>query len=205
VRVGLTGGIGSGKSEVGKIFAGLGALVIDADELAREALAPGSAGLVRIAERWPQVLRGDGELDRAALAAIIFADANAREFVNGIAHPFVRERSAALEGSARPGQIVVHDVPLLFEVGFYKQCDANVLVVAPREQRIARVIARSGLSRAEVERRMDAQIDPERARMLADYTIENNGSLADLRDRATSCYRKLTLRQAQGDDSTSSG
>ncbi len=193
MRVGLTGGIGSGKSEVGKIFAGLGALVIDADALAREALAPGSAGLVRIADRWPQVLLGDGSLDRAGLAAIIFADANAREFVNGLVHPFVRERSAALEASAQPGQIVVHDVPLLFEVGFYKQCDANVLVVAPRQQRIARVIARSGLSRAEVERRMDAQIDPERARILADHTIENNGTLADLHDRATACYRKLQL------------
>jgi dephospho-CoA kinase len=191
VRVGLTGGIGSGKSEVGKIFAGLGALVIDADALAREALAPGSAGLASVAARWPQAVRADGSLDRPALAAIIFEDDQARAFVNGIVHPFVRARSAELEAAARPGQIVVHDVPLLFEVGFYKQCDANVLVVAPREQRIARVIARNGLAREEIERRMDAQIDPEAARSLAGYTIENDGTLEELRERAASCYRGL--------------
>ncbi len=194
MRVGLTGGIGSGKSEVGKIFAGLGALLLDADALAREALAPHSEGLARVAARWPQVLQRDGSLDRPALAAIIFADADAdaRAFVNGIVHPWVRARSAELEAAARPGQIVVHDVPLLFEAGYYKQCDANVLVVAPREQRIARVIARNGLSREEIERRMDAQISPEEARSLADYTIENDGTLEDLRERAAVCYRNLS-------------
>jgi dephospho-CoA kinase len=192
VRVGLTGGIGSGKSEVGKIFAGLGALVIDADALAREALAPGSAGLASVAARWPQVLRADGSLDRPGLAAIIFSDAEARAFVNGIVHPYVRERSAQIEAGARPGQIVVHDVPLLFEAGYYKQCDANVLVVAPRELRIARVIARSGLSREVIEQRIAAQIAPEEARVLADSVIENDGSLDDLRARAALCYRELT-------------
>lgn len=191
MRVGLTGGIGSGKSEVGKIFAGLGALVLDADALARDALAPRSEGLARVAARWPQVLQPDGSLDRPALAAIIFEDDEARAFVNAIVHPWVRARSAELEAAALPGQIVVHDVPLLFEAGYSKQCDANVLVVAPRELRIARVIARNGISRAEVERRMDAQIDPEAARRLATHTIENNGSLEDLRARATLCYQSL--------------
>jgi dephospho-CoA kinase len=192
MRVGLTGGIGSGKSEVGKVFAGLGALVIDADALARDALAPGSEGLALVAERWPQVLGADGSLDRPKLAAIIFADAKAREYVNGIVHPWVRARSAELEAAAAPGQVVVHEVPLLFEAGYYKQCAANVLVVAPRELRIARVIARSGLSRAEIERRMDAQIDPAHARTLASHTIENNGTLEDLHARAALCYRELT-------------
>jgi dephospho-CoA kinase len=103
----------------------------------------------------------------------------------------VRARSAELEAAALPGQIVVHDVPLLFEAGYSKRCDANVLVVAPRELRIARVIARNGLSRAEVERRMDAQIDPDQARSLATHTIENNGTLEDLRARATLCYQAL--------------
>jgi dephospho-CoA kinase len=196
MRVGLTGGIGSGKSEVGKIFAGLGALVIDADALARDALAPGSEGLALVAERWPKVLGADGSLDRPGLAAIIFADAKAREYVNGIVHPWVRARSAELEAAALPGQIVVHEVPLLFEAGYYKQCAANVLVVAPRELRIARVIARSGLSRAEIERRMDAQIDPALARTLAAHTIENNGTLEDLHERAALCYRELTASSA---------
>ncbi len=195
MRVGLTGGIGSGKSEVGKVFAGLGALVIDADALAREALAPGSAGLERIAARWPAVLRADGSLDRAALAAIVFADDEARAFVNGIVHPHVRERAAELEAAARPGQIVVQDVPLLFEAGVYRSCERNVLVVAPLEARIARVTARSALSRAEIERRIAAQIDPAAARALADEVIENDGTLEDLRVRAAECYGRLTVRR----------
>lgn len=192
MRVGLTGGIGSGKSEVGKVFAGLGALVIDSDALAREAVAPHGEGLARIAARWPAVLRADGSLDRAALAAIVFADDEARACVNSIVHPYVRARSAELAAAARPGQMVVQDVPLLFEAGVYRSCERNVLVVAPLEERIARVMARSGLSRTEIERRIAAQIAPEAARALADEVIENDGTLADLRARASACYARLT-------------
>jgi dephospho-CoA kinase len=181
MRVGLTGGIGSGKSEVGAIFASLGALLIDADLLAREAVAPNSEGLRRIAERWPQTLAPDGSLDRAALAQTIFNDSNARDAVNAIVHPAVRALAAAREAKAGPDQIVVHEVPLLFEAGFYKQCDANVLVLADPATRIERVIARSKVTRDEVERRMATQIDPAQARRLATFTIENDGSLDDLR------------------------
>jgi len=195
-RVGLTGGIGSGKSEVARVFAACGALVIDADLLAREALAPGSAGLARIAERFPGTLtRAAGAdvpaLDRAELAAIVFADAEARAFVNGVVHPIVRARSAALEAAAAAGQIVVHDVPLLFEAGYEAGFDATVLVCAPRDERIERVRARSGFAAEETERRMAAQIDPADARTRATYVIENDGTLEALAARARSVFAEL--------------
>ncbi len=189
-RIGLTGGIGSGKSEAARVFSERGALVIDADALAREALAEGGDGLREVARRWPQAVPG-GRLDRGALAAIVFEDAGARAELDAIVHPLVRRLGAERERAAAPGQLVVHDVPLLFEKDFYRRCDANVLVVAPTGARIARVEARSGLERAEVERRMAAQIAPERARELADFVLENDGTLAELRARANALYPLL--------------
>jgi dephospho-CoA kinase len=194
LRVGLTGGIGSGKSEVGKIFTRLGAVVIDADQLARSAVAPGSPGYDRIARRWPHVIAADGELDRPALAAVVFSDAAAREELNLIVHPVVRVLGAAIEAAAGPEQIVVHDVPLLFEAGFYRACDANVLVVADKETRIERIIARSNMDVGEIERRMAAQIEPQRAVELADYTIDNDGTLAALDDAVSEVYADLLER-----------
>jgi dephospho-CoA kinase len=194
LRVGLTGGIGSGKSEVAKMFAHLGALVVDADALARDAVAPGSPGLARIAARWPQAIGGDGALDRPALAAIVFGDGSARDELNAIVHPEVRRLGAELEATARADQIVIHDVPLLFEGPFYRECDANVLVVADKETRIGRVVARSGLSPEDVARRMLAQIDPERARELADYTIDNDGTIEALGAAVRDVYADLESR-----------
>ena len=189
--MGLTGGIGAGKSEAGAAFRDCGAFVIDADALAREALAPGSPGLALVAARCPGVLQGDGSLDRPALARAIFADPPLREAVNGIVHPIVRRLGREREALAAPDQIVVHEVPLLFEAGFYRQCDANVLVIAQRELRIARAMARTGLSRDEIERRMAAQIDPARARELADLVIENDGDLAALQTAVRAVYHQL--------------
>ena len=194
LRVGLTGGIGSGKSEVARMFAGLGALVIDADALARDAVAPGSPGLARIAATWPVAIDPNGRLDRAALAAIVFRDSAARDELNAIVHPEVRRLAAEREAAAGPEQIVVHDVPLLFEGGFYRRCDANVLVFAGRATRIARTVARSGLYPEEVERRMKAQIDPDRARELADYVIDNDGTIAALHDAVREVFDDLRDR-----------
>jgi dephospho-CoA kinase len=191
LRVGLTGGIGAGKSEVARIFADLGALVVDADEMARIAVVPGSGGLAQVRARWPQVVGGDGILDRAALAALVFDDEAAREELNAIVHPIVRRLSAEREALASPDQIVVHEVPLLFETGFADGCDATVLVVAPFEQRIERVQARSQISRDKIERRISAQIDPEEARKLADFVIENDGSIEQLRDRVGRVFSEL--------------
>src|SRR5665213_2038897 len=155
MRVGLTGGIGSGKSEVAKTFADLGAFVIDTDELAREAVASGSAGLGEIATLWPQVVR-DGALDRKALAAIVFADDAQRERLNAIVHPEVRRLAAEYERRAAPGQIVVQVIPLLFEVGLDAQMDANVAVLAPDAARLQRVLARDGADEPHVRARMAA-------------------------------------------------
>jgi len=196
LRVGLTGGIGSGKSEVARLFAGFGALVIDADALARAALAPGSPGLARVAVRWPMALDSSGQLDRAALASIVFRDGGARDELNAIVHPEVRRLGAELEATAGADQIVVHDVPLLFEAGFYRLCDATVVVVAEKATRVGRVVARNGLSPEEVERRMSAQIDPERARELADYTIDNDGTIAALAESAAGVFDDLKARVA---------
>lgn len=196
LRVGLTGGIGSGKSEVAKAFAALGALVIDADRLARDAVAPGTPGFACVASRFPQAIDAHGGLDRAALAAIVFGDGAARDDLAAIVHPEVRRLGRQREIAARPDQIVVHDVPLLFEAGFFRFCDASVLVVADRETRVGRLIARGGLSAADIERRMAVQIDPERAVELADYSIQNNSTIAALRTQVGEIYADLCERTA---------
>jgi dephospho-CoA kinase len=190
LRVGLTGGIGSGKSAVASVFAERGATVIDADLLAREVVAPGTPGLQAIAERWPQAIAPDGSLDRAAHAQVVFGDDEARAALNAITHPAVRALADRRERDAPPG-LVVHVVPLLFEGDFWRTCDRTVLVIASRELRIARVVARDATERDAVERRMAAQIDPERARALADYVIENDGDLASLRARSDAVYAAL--------------
>ncbi|MDQ6943618.1 MAG: dephospho-CoA kinase [Candidatus Eremiobacteraeota bacterium] len=163
LRVGLTGGIGSGKSAVAAAFAELGAAVIDADALAREVVAPGSGGLREIGALWPGAIGADGALDRPALAAIVFADEEARARLNAITHPRVRALGAELERDA-PDGLVVHVVPLLFEGDFWRACDRTVVVIAPAGVRVARVVARDSTEPAAVERRMAAQIDPVLAR-----------------------------------------
>jgi dephospho-CoA kinase len=190
LRVGLTGGIGAGKSAVADLFAGWGATLIDGDVLAREAVAPGSEGLREIARRWPQAIDTGGALDRPALAAIVFGDEAAREQLNAIVHPRVRELAARRE-SKIPEGIVVHVVPLLFEGDFWRACERTVLVVAPPDERVARVLARDAATREDVERRMAAQIDPSLARSRADYTIENDGDLALLCERSRAVYDAL--------------
>jgi len=191
LQVGLTGGIGAGKSEVAKIFAELGAYIIDTDELAREAVAPNSDGLLAILHAWPQVVRG-GSLDRAALAEVVFSDPAALKRLNEIVHPFVRRLAAERETRARTGQLVLHVVPLLFEAGYSDMIDKSVVVVAPDEERIARVIARDHTDAEHVRARMATQIDPMEARARADYVIENDGDVAHLRERTRAVYDALT-------------
>ncbi|HTX58767.1 MAG TPA: dephospho-CoA kinase, partial [Verrucomicrobiae bacterium] len=190
VRVGLTGGIASGKSEVAKIFAQLGAFVIDTDELAREAVAPGSDGLAQIAREWPRAIAG-GALDRAALAAIVFEHPQELARLNAIIHPIVRRLALERESAAEPGQTIVHVVPLLFETGYDRLVDRTVLVVAPEEARVERAIARDRSDEAHVRARIAAQISPASARGRADFTIENDGGLAQLRERTRAVYEAL--------------
>ncbi len=195
MRFGLTGGIGSGKSAVAKLFTGFGAVVIDADELAREAVAPGSPGLAHIAARWPEIVP-DGMLDRAALARLVFANPRERAALDAIVHPIVRALAAEREANTGPDALVVHVVPLLFEGDYWTTCARNVLVVAPRELRIARVMARDGWSREQIEARMAAQIEPDRARELADEVIENDADPATLAERARAVYERLVAVRA---------
>ena len=190
MRVGLTGGIGSGKSEVSRFLESFGAYIIDTDILAREAVAPNSDGLREIARAWPSVVRG-GNLNRSALAEIVFTDADARDKLNAIVHPHVRRLAQDRERFAAPGQIVVHVVPLLFETGYDKQCDATIVVVSPDEQRIARVVRRDRMTPQRVQARMAAQIDPHVARALATHVIDNDGQLTHLRERTRLVFDSL--------------
>ncbi|MGB6521339.1 MAG: dephospho-CoA kinase [Candidatus Cybelea sp.] len=191
MRVGLTGGIGAGKSQVAGIFGDLGALIIDTDVIAREVVTPQSDGLLEIARVWPAVVR-NGVLDRAALADIVFGDAVARERLNALLHPHIRRLAVERESRAAPGQLIVHVVPLLFETGYDRLVDKSVLVAAPLERRIARIVERDRLDEARVRARMAAQVEPGEARSRADYVIENDGDLDHLRERSEAIYRALS-------------
>jgi dephospho-CoA kinase len=190
-RVGLTGGIGSGKSEVARILVDLGAYVVDTDELAREALAPQSDGFLAIQHLWPQVVRG-GAIDRAALAEIVFRDPQARNRLNEIVHPFVRRLAQERTARAKPDQLVVHVVPLLFETGYGDMVEKSIVVVAPEADRIARVMSRDRTDEAHIRARMAAQIDPAEARSRADFVIENTGDLEHLRSQTKAVYDALS-------------
>ncbi len=191
MRVGLTGGIGSGKTAVSKLFEEFGAFVIDTDVLAREAVAPNSDGFLAISRAWPEAVR-HGVLDRAVLAETVFADPVARERLNALVHPHVRRLAFEREANARPGQLLVHVVPLLFETHYDALVDKTVLVAAPEAARLARIADRDHLDEARVRARMAAQIAPELARARADYVIDNDGDLAALRARARAIYGRLT-------------
>ncbi|MDQ6932851.1 MAG: dephospho-CoA kinase [Candidatus Eremiobacteraeota bacterium] len=190
VRVGLTGGVGAGKSEVARILESLGAFIIDTDPLARQAVAPDSDALRAIARVWQGVVR-NGMLDRTALSEIVFSDPAAREKLNAIVHPFIRQLARDRERYAGKNQIVVHVVPLLFETGYGNLCGVSLLVVAPERERISRVMRRNRWTEAQARARMAAQIDPEVARTRATYVIENNADLASLHEETARVYRVL--------------
>jgi dephospho-CoA kinase len=191
LRVGLTGGIGSGKSAVAEMWRERGALIIDADVLAREVVAPGSDGFAAIGARWPVAIAADGTLDRAALAQIVFHDDTEREALQAIIHPRVRALSEAREAEAPAGTIAVHVIPLLFEGEYWKSCDATVAVFAPNDVRVTRVVERDGANAEGVLARMRAQIDPAIARQRTTYAIENDSDLTALRERANAVYDLL--------------
>jgi dephospho-CoA kinase len=193
LRIGLTGGIASGKSTVSAILRDLGAVVIDADALAREVVAKGTPGLAAVVEAFgPGLLTPDGDLDRAALGALVFADESARKRLEAIVHPLVFERIVDLEARAPEGAVVVHDIPLLAESGRADTFDAVIVVDAPEDLQVARMLRDRGWSRADALARIAAQATPEGRRAIATYVVENSGSLEDLRDRVETVYRELT-------------
>ncbi len=193
VRVGLTGGIASGKSTVSAILAELGAVVIDADLLAREVVARGTPGLAAVvAEFGPDVLTAEGDLDRPAMGALVFGDPEARRRLEAIIHPLVHERSAQLEAEAPAEAVVVHDIPLLAEVGRPAAFDAVVVVDAPTEVQVARMVEDRGWSRDEAESRIAAQASRADRREIATYVVHNTGTLEELRDEVEQVYASLT-------------
>jgi len=197
LRVGLTGGIGAGKSEVSRRLAGHGAVVIDADAIAREVVEPGTDGLAEVVEAFgPGVLGPNGRLDRPGLGAVVFADPERRNRLNAIIHPRVGERMAELEREAGPGAIVVHDVPLIAEGGRAGAYDLVVVVDAPPRVQVERLIRNRGMTRDQARARMAAQAGREQRLAIADIVIDNSGSLAELDRQVGDLWADLRRRAA---------
>lgn len=181
LTIGLTGGIGSGKSTVSARLALLGAVVVDADRIAREVVEPGTDGLAEVVAAFgPEVLGPEGALDRAALGRIVFSDDERRRALEKIIHPRVRERTVAIASAAAPDAVMVNDIPLLVETGAAASYDLVIVVLAREETRIARLRASRGMSDKEVRTRIAAQATDEQRRAVADIVIENDGSREEL-------------------------
>jgi dephospho-CoA kinase len=185
LHIGLTGGIASGKSTVAAELADLGAIVVDSDALARAVVAPGSEGLGLVREAFgPGAIAADGTMDRAAVAAIVFNDADARERLNGIIHPLVRAEGRRLVREAGPDAVVVQDVPLLVETGQAGAYDLVLVVQADMDERVARMVRDRGMTEEAARARIATQATDEQRRAAADVVIVNDAGLEDLR-RAT--------------------
>ncbi|WP_055590332.1 dephospho-CoA kinase [Streptacidiphilus griseoplanus] len=197
LRVGLTGGIGAGKSEVSGLLAALGAVIVDADLIAREVVEPGTPGLAAVvAEFGEEVLRPDGTLDRPALGKVVFADPARLAALNAIVHPLVRDRSAELEAAAGAADVVVQDVPLLAENGLAPLYDLVVVVDAPDEVRLDRLVRLRGMAEDEARARMSAQAARADRLAVADVVIDNSGALAELEPRVREVWEQLRARAA---------
>jgi dephospho-CoA kinase len=192
LRVGLTGGVASGKSTVSAMLAELGAVVIDADALAREVVQRGTPGLdAVVAEFGTTLLTPEGDLDRAAMGSLVFGDATARKRLEAIVHPLVLERMATLEDAADDDDLVVHDIPLLAEGGRADTFDAVIVVDCPPELQVARMMSERGWTREDAESRIAAQAAREQRLAIATHVIENTGSIDELRDRVVAVFVDL--------------
>ena len=192
MRVGLTGGIASGKSTVAGILAELGATVIDADKLAREVVEKGTPGLAQVVEAFgPEILLPDGGMDRAKVGRIVFNDEAKRKLLEGIVHPLVLERYAALEASAPQDGVVIHDIPLLAESGRADTFDAVIVVETPAEVQVERMLRDRGWTREDAESRIASQATPEQRRAIATHLIVNTGTREELRARVEAVYAEL--------------
>jgi dephospho-CoA kinase len=193
VRVGLTGGVGSGKSTVATILAELGATIIDGDKLAREVVEKGTPGLEQVVAAFGiEVLTPEGHLDRPRLGAIVFEDADQRKRLEAIVHPLIFERYAALEAATGPDDLVVHDIPLLAETGRAGEFDAVLVVDVPDETRIERMVRDRGWTRQDAESRIAAQATREDRMAIATHVIDNAGSREQLRERVEQVFAELT-------------
>jgi dephospho-CoA kinase len=183
LRIGLTGGIGSGKSTVSALLAARGAVIVDADRIAREVVQPGTPGLAQVVEAFGDgVLAADGSLDRPALAAVVFSDPEARRRLDGIVHPLVRARAAELVAAAPPDAVLVNDVPLLVETGQASSYDLVLVVEADAATRVSRLVER-GLTAEDARARIAAQATDEQRRAVADVLLDNSGSPEQLAEQ----------------------
>lgn len=183
LRIGLTGGIGSGKSTVAALLAERGAVVVDADRIAREVVEPGTPGLAAVVAAFGEtVLAPDGSLDRPALAAVAFADDAARERLNAVVHPLVRERAAEIVAALPADAVVVHDVPLLVETGQAGSYDLVLVVETDPGTRVTRLVGR-GLTEEDARARIAAQATDEQRRAVADVVLDNSGTPEELADQ----------------------
>ncbi|WP_432038748.1 dephospho-CoA kinase [Streptomyces cucumeris] len=197
LKLGLTGGIGAGKSEVSRILSSYGAMLIDSDWIAREVVAPGTPGLAAVvAEFGPEVLTADGTLDRPRLGGIVFSDPERLRALNAIVHPLVRDRSAELEAAAGPDTVVVHDVPLLTENGLAPLYDVVVVVDASPETQLDRLVRLRGMTEDEARARMAAQATRAERLAVADVVIDNDGPLEALEPRVREVWTDLLARAA---------
>ncbi|MFI1729639.1 dephospho-CoA kinase [Streptomyces acidicola] len=197
LKVGLTGGIGTGKSEVSRVLVECGAVLIDADRIAREVVAPGTPGLAAVVDAFGEdVLAPDGGLDRPRLGSIVFADAERLAVLNAIVHPLVGARSRELEEAAPEDAVVVHDVPLLAENGLAPLYDLVVVVDARPETQLDRLVRLRGMTEQDARARMAAQATREKRLEIADIVIDNDVPLEDLRRRVRDVWAEL-VRRAQ--------
>ena len=194
MRIALTGGIGSGKSTVSRLLQAKGAVIVDADAIAREIVEPGEPALGEIVDAFgPEMIAADGTLDRARLAAVVFADGAALARLNEITHPRIAARSAELLSAAPEGAVVVYDMPLLVEQGPQALAgwDAIVVVDAPDEVRLERLVAR-GMEREDATRRLEAQVGREERRAVADHVLDNSRDLPSLARQVDDLWALLT-------------
>ncbi|MGN9839362.1 dephospho-CoA kinase [Nonomuraea sp. H19] len=199
LKIGLTGGIGSGKSEVSKRLSARGAVVIDADKIAREVVEPGTAGLARVVAAFgDEVLRPDGSLNREKLGSIVFADSEKLATLNAIVHPLVGERVAQLQGEAADDALVVYDVPLLAENKLAPMYDVVIVVDAADDVRIRRLAEHRGMAEADAKARIAAQASRQDRLAVADLVILNEGSLEELDARVGEVWDELVRRAATG-------
>ncbi len=201
ILVGLTGGIGSGKSTVARLLADRGAVVVDADELARQALQPGTRAYERVCGLFGEkVVNQDGTLNRAEIASIVFTDEEKRRALESITHPEVfRLLAQTVELYRDSEEVVVFDAPLIIETGFHEACDVVVVISASEERRVERLVESRGMTPAEASVRMASQVDEGRREALADVVIDNEGDLAALEGRVDALWQELTARRAAGE------
>ncbi|MFG2300812.1 dephospho-CoA kinase [Actinacidiphila glaucinigra] len=192
VKVGLTGGIGAGKSAVSRLLVSYGAVLIDSDRIAREVVEPGTPGLASVAAEFgAEVLAADGSLDRPKLGAIVFSDPDRLRALNAIVHPLVRDRSAELERAAGPDAVVVHDVPLLAENGLAPLYDVVVVVDAAPQTQLDRLVRLRGMAEEDARARMAVQATREQRLAVADVVIDNDGPLEALEPQVRQVWEQL--------------